>query len=81
MIIFFVQPKIKIISKISVSCFSLNQNNNLQLALIDLDEEKNNKISNALDKINDRFGEFTITSATMMGLGDAVVDRIAFGKN
>ena len=81
MIIFFVQPKIKIISKISVSCFSLNQNNNLQLALIDLDEEKNNKISNALDKINDRFGEFTITSATMMGLGDTVVDRIAFGKN
>lgn len=81
MILFFVQPKIKIVSKISVSCFSLNQNNNQQLTLIDLGEEKNNKISNTLDKINNRFGEFTITPATMMGMEDTIVDRIAFGKN
>jgi len=80
MIIFFVQPKIKIISKISVSCFSLNKNDNSQLTLIDMGEEKINKISLALDEINDRFGEFAIAPATMMEMKDVVIDRIAFGK-
>ena len=78
--LFYLQPQIKTVSKISVSCFSLNQNNNLQLALIDLGEEKNNKISSALDKINNRFGEFTMVPATMMNMKDTVIDRIAFGR-
>jgi len=81
MILFFHQPKIKTVSKISVSCFSLTQNNNRQLTLIDFGEEKINKISNALDQINDRFGEFTITPATMMEMENIIVDRIAFGKS
>jgi len=80
MILFFLQLKTNVVSKISVSCFSLNQNNNQQLALIDLGGEKINKISGALDKINDRFGEFTITPATMIDMKDVVIDRIAFGK-
>ncbi len=79
--IFVLQPITKVVSKISVSCFSLSENNNQQLRLIDLGEEKIDKISNALDKINDRFGEFTITPATMMKMEDTVVDRIAFGKS
>lgn len=81
MILFFLQQKIGIVSKISISCFSLSQNNNLQLALIDLGEEKNNKISEALDVINNRFGEFTIAPAIMMKMKDTVIDRIAFGKS
>ncbi len=81
MILFFLQPKINTVSKISVSCFSLTKNNNHQLTLIDLGEEKINKISNALDKINDRFGEFTMIPATMMNMEDTVIDRIAFGKS
>ena len=60
MILFFLQPKIKTVSKISVSCFSLIQDNNRQLTLLDLGNEKISKISNALDRINDRYGEFTI---------------------
>jgi DNA polymerase-4 len=80
MFLFYLQPKINTVSKISVSCFSLTENGSRQLLLIDLGEEKTNKISDALDKINDRFGEFTITSATMMDMKDTVVERIAFGK-
>jgi len=80
MILFSLQPKINTVSKISVSCFSLIENNNRQLTLLDLGEEKNNQISDALDKINDRFGEFTITPGIMVGMKDTVVDRIAFGK-
>ncbi len=79
--IFALQPKIKIVSKISVSCFSLTQNNTRQLLLIDFGEERINKISSALDQINDRFGEFTITPGTMMNMKNTVVDRIAFGKS
>jgi DNA polymerase-4 len=80
MILFSLQLKKDIVAKISVSCFALNQNNNQQLALIDLGEEKIDKISAALDKINDRFGEFTVAPATMMDMEDTVIDRIAFGK-
>jgi len=80
MVLFYLHPQTKIVSKISVSCFSLGQMNSPQLSLIDFGEEKNNRISSALDKINDRFGEFTMTPAIMMNMRDTVVDRIAFGK-
>jgi hypothetical protein len=32
-----------------------------------------------MDKINDRWGEFVITPALMMGMGDIILDRISFG--
>jgi hypothetical protein len=36
-------------------------------------------VSEAMDKINDRWGEFVITPALMMGMQDVILDRIAFG--
>jgi len=36
-------------------------------------------VSEAMDKINDRWGEFVITPALMMGMDDVILDRIAFG--
>jgi hypothetical protein len=36
-------------------------------------------ISDAMDEINDRWGEFVITLALMMGMDDIILDRIAFG--
>lgn len=38
------------------------------------------KLSIALDDINDHFGEFTITPASMSNMGDKILDRIAFGN-
>jgi hypothetical protein len=32
-----------------------------------------------LDKINDKYGEFVVTPAFMMGMDDTISDRIAFG--
>ena len=32
-----------------------------------------------MDKINDRWGEFVITPALMMEMGDIILDRISFG--
>lgn len=34
----------------------------------------------ALDEINNRYGEFTITPASMTDMGDLILDRIAFGN-
>ena len=36
-------------------------------------------VAEAMDKINDRWGEFVITPALMMGMGDTILDRISFG--
>ena len=36
-------------------------------------------VSEAMDKINDRWGEFVITPALMMGMENIILDRIAFG--
>ena len=32
-----------------------------------------------MDKINNRWGEFVITPALMMAMGDIILDRISFG--
>lgn len=36
-------------------------------------------LSDAVDAINDRYGEFVVTPATMMDMGGQILDRIAFG--
>jgi DNA polymerase-4 len=36
-------------------------------------------VSDAMDKINDRWGEFVITPALMMDMDDIILDRISFG--
>jgi len=36
-------------------------------------------VAEAMDKIKDRWGEFVITPALMMGMDDIILDRIAFG--
>jgi hypothetical protein len=36
-------------------------------------------VSEAMDKVNDKWGEFVITPALMMGMEDIILDRIAFG--
>jgi hypothetical protein len=32
-----------------------------------------------MDKINDRWGEFVITPALMLGMDEVIIDRISFG--
>jgi DNA polymerase IV len=36
-------------------------------------------VAAAMDKINDKYGEFMITPALMMGMDETIIDRIAFG--
>ena len=68
----------KKVSRLSVSCYDLSKSDRSQLSLFDSsDAEK--KVAIALDKINDKWGEFTVTSALMLGTDDEVIDRISFG--
>lgn len=73
-------PLDKLILKLSVNCYNLTKNNVIQGDLFGGDILKIRKASDAMDAINDTYGEFTITPATMMGMDKIILDRIAFGK-
>ena len=32
-----------------------------------------------MDYVNDRYGEYVVIPALMMGLGDQIIDRVPFG--
>jgi len=38
------------------------------------------KVSDAVDAINNRYGEFIVTPATMMDMSGEILDRVAFGQ-
>jgi hypothetical protein len=40
---------------------------------------KSHAVVEAMDEINDKYGECVITPALMMGMDDTIIDRIAFG--
>ena len=63
---------------LAVSVFGLRKRKNLQLDLFE-DVVKREKAVEAADTINERWGDFVITSARMLGTQDKVPDRIAFG--
>jgi DNA polymerase IV len=67
------------VRNLAVSCFNLVKNEDFQLELFD-DIEKKRKVSRAVDTVNDRWGEFVITPARLLGAKDDVQDRIAFGN-
>jgi len=71
-------PYRKPVRELAVSCFNLKQVHDMQLTFLH-DEVKKRNFVGALDKVNERWGNFVITPARMIGTKDAVVDRIAFG--
>ncbi len=74
------QPERKIIINLAVGVFDLCPSAPTQLDLFDSEITKRNSLSDAMDKINDKYGEFIITPALMMGMGDTIVDRVPFGS-
>lgn len=70
----------KKVANLAVSCFELEPVTSAQMDLFNFSQTKQRNVSDALDRINDRYGEFTITPALMMGMRDSILDRIAFGS-
>ncbi len=77
--VFNQQPVIKPVTRLSVSSYDLVPFTNSQPELFDSSVEKMRKVSEAVDQMNDRYGEYVVTPAIMTGMDDLVLDRISFG--
>jgi DNA polymerase-4 len=71
-------PYKKPVRELAVSVFNLRDEPSLQLELFE-DLTRKDRLVKAVDKVNERWGDFVITPARMLGTSDAVIDRIAFG--
>jgi len=81
-LIFNSQPQPKVVKRISVSCFNLSkQDQACQLSLWQDKQNRQISLSHSLDKLNDKFGEFSVIWATMINTDNLAIDRISFGKN
>jgi DNA polymerase-4 len=63
---------------LAVSCFGLSKNKSTQLEFFD-DVPKKENLVTAVDDINQKWGDFTVSSARSLGGAKVVMDRIAFG--
>lgn len=71
--------ELKPVRILSVSSFNLKKNAYTQMTLFN-DENKKRSLTQALDAINNRWGEFAVTPGLMMGMDTIILDRIAFGR-
>lgn len=78
-IIFSMQPEYKKVSQIGISCYRLSPFDSRQMHLFEEDFHKARKVADAADKLNDKYGEFTVVPGIMMDMDDLILDRIAFG--
>ncbi|MEI6532376.1 MAG: hypothetical protein WCO06_00905 [Candidatus Roizmanbacteria bacterium] len=74
------RPEKKVITKLAVTCYDLNPCTSSQMTLFDAPVERQRTLSDTMDKINDKYGEFVITPALMMTMNQTILDRIAFGQ-
>lgn len=64
---------------IAISVFNLAKKDNLQLNFFE-NVLKKEKLTEATDEINNKWGDFTIYPARMVDTKNIITDRIAFGK-
>lgn len=72
---------LKPVRSLAVTCFSLEENLYTQTALF-ADELKKRAVTQALDRINDKWGEFSVFPGVMLTVQKQgkILDRIAFGR-
>jgi DNA polymerase IV len=66
----------KRVRNLAVSVYDLLPHRSEQLEMF---SQRSHAVAEAMDKINDKYGEFVITPALMMGMDEMIIDRIAFG--
>lgn len=72
-------PQRKPVRELAVTCFNLQPLHNMQMSLLS-DMTKKEKLVEAIDKINEKWGDYVITPARMMGTGNVVADRVSYGN-
>lgn len=71
----------KVVRKISVTCFGLVPYPSAQMTLFDdANRARQSALSQALDRINNKYGEFTIKPARLVHTKNIVPDFIGFGN-
>ena len=65
---------------ISVAVYGLVQTEPEQLSIFGGTRMDGKALSDACDAINDKYGDYTVEPATMIGMEDLIIDRIAFGS-
>lgn len=68
----------KKVKKIAITLFGIGRDDNQESLFIDKVKEK--RLVTALDGLNTRYGDYTISYASLMGSAGHVRDAIAFGK-
>jgi DNA polymerase-4 len=63
---------------VAIYCYDLTRNIYTQQSLL-VDENKKRDLTQALDRIGDRFGDFVVVPGRMMNMEQRVLDRISFG--
>jgi DNA polymerase-4 len=66
------------VRELAVSVFNLSRELDLQMELFE-DVAKKENIVKAVDRLNERWGNFVVTPARMISTKEVVMDRIAFG--
>jgi DNA polymerase-4 len=74
------QPEALPVANLAVRCYQIQPSTPLQLDIFGGIQSRKYRLANALDQVNDRFGEFVVTPALMMNMENKIIDRIAFGK-
>lgn len=67
-------------TNIGVTVFDLQPASPTQMGLFDDTRLDTRALAYAADKVNDRYGEFTLVPATMAGMQDIILKRVAFGS-
>lgn len=70
----------RVVTNLFITVYELRPYEPEQLSIFDGNKQDKRALSKALDAINNRYGEMTIVPAMMAGMGDVILDRIAFGS-
>jgi len=69
------------ISNLAITCFALAAARPEQATLFEQPHTKLHRLADALDAVNDKYGEFVATPALIMGMENEILERVAFGKS
>lgn len=68
------------VTHINIAVFDVRPASPVQLGLFDGTRLDTRSLARAADKINDKYGEFTVVPATMANMGQIIIKRVPFGS-
>lgn len=79
MLLFNRRPRGDWVRMIAISCYGVEPSNKSQLSLLE-EVNKETWLTEAMDEINNQFGEFTVTYASSLDAKEVVRQKIPFGS-